>query len=489
MFFTNFVPSLPVVHRPTFVFRDWTHPLLLNSIALGSLFMSQEQKTLKGETLWRLAHTAVATSWNTLIEHQGPHDSCSGVQLILTALLGQVYAMFSTNITLRRTAQIFHSLGFYWARECGMYEDEGVADTPAGFDTTHDAATEEWKKWAARESQLRALLGHYILDSQIAHYTGGPTCQRHASNYLRPPCDNVVFEADTVVEWSSRMRAVPARPTTFAELFNALFTSQFYDDYLRTSVSPLTAAVLLEGLKSFVLECNVAKGRVVGIPDKPQTLSALGNLHLCIMASNQMSPVDRCNARLRWHAVSLDADADSIILCQQMCVDFNIAQNIFGGKHRKSQSFVILKNWVSTSEAKRALLHAIAIWDTLQDLPLGRLHAIHIPASIFSAAIVYCAYCIVGVPVVQIPTVINWQYVMGGAGLDIDAAMRLGEDVQVTQYFTNQLDPSRFRGGETRNLLYDLNSFPRYLKSLSRPWGIAANMAEILEQLIVCCNT
>lgn len=42
MFFTHFIPLFPVLHRPTFVFRDWTHPLLLNAIALGSLYIGQK---------------------------------------------------------------------------------------------------------------------------------------------------------------------------------------------------------------------------------------------------------------------------------------------------------------------------------------------------------------------------------------------------------------------------------------------------------------
>ena len=47
MFFTRFVPSFPVVHAPTFVFKDWTHPLLLNAIALGALFMGKEDYVKK----------------------------------------------------------------------------------------------------------------------------------------------------------------------------------------------------------------------------------------------------------------------------------------------------------------------------------------------------------------------------------------------------------------------------------------------------------
>jgi hypothetical protein len=47
MFFTQFAPNFPVVHRPTFVFKDWTSPLLLNAIALGSLFMSKKDYVAK----------------------------------------------------------------------------------------------------------------------------------------------------------------------------------------------------------------------------------------------------------------------------------------------------------------------------------------------------------------------------------------------------------------------------------------------------------
>lgn len=81
MFWSKFVPAFPVVHQPTFIFKDWTYPLLLNAIALGSLFTGQEDDKIKvenrvdnsrhkkcllvaqqGEILWRLAHTSVATS-------------------------------------------------------------------------------------------------------------------------------------------------------------------------------------------------------------------------------------------------------------------------------------------------------------------------------------------------------------------------------------------------------------------------------------------
>lgn len=117
MFFTNFIPMFPVIHRPTFVFRDCSPLLLLNAIALGSLFLGSSDATAKGEALWKLAHTAVATSWHTMISLKGDYDTCSGVQLVTTALLSQIYAILSSNRTLRMTSQIFHGLGIYTGRD------------------------------------------------------------------------------------------------------------------------------------------------------------------------------------------------------------------------------------------------------------------------------------------------------------------------------------------------------------------------------------
>lgn len=47
MFFSTFVPMLPVIHRPTFVFRECSPPLLLNAIAIGSLYLGTKEATSK----------------------------------------------------------------------------------------------------------------------------------------------------------------------------------------------------------------------------------------------------------------------------------------------------------------------------------------------------------------------------------------------------------------------------------------------------------
>lgn len=95
MFFNKITPMFPVVHQPTFASNAST-PLLLNACALGSLFLGTEDSLAKGEALWHFAHSLISASWSSMINDRGEHDACPGTQLVLSALLGQLYATFSS---------------------------------------------------------------------------------------------------------------------------------------------------------------------------------------------------------------------------------------------------------------------------------------------------------------------------------------------------------------------------------------------------------
>src|SRR5699024_9145835 len=47
MFSVRFIPTFPILHRATFVFRECTHPLLLNAIATGSLYLGPKDSIAK----------------------------------------------------------------------------------------------------------------------------------------------------------------------------------------------------------------------------------------------------------------------------------------------------------------------------------------------------------------------------------------------------------------------------------------------------------
>jgi len=61
MFFVRFIPTFPVLHRATFVFRDNTHPLLLNAIAIGSLYLGPKNAIKKVRSFCTTEFVSVLT--------------------------------------------------------------------------------------------------------------------------------------------------------------------------------------------------------------------------------------------------------------------------------------------------------------------------------------------------------------------------------------------------------------------------------------------
>ncbi|KAI9925552.1 hypothetical protein MW887_005933 [Aspergillus wentii] len=233
-FFNRVSPSFPVLHEPTFSTRETIPPLLLNIVALGSLFVCLPDSVQKGEILWRLGHTAVATSWQTLIGLRGPRDECDGVQVVLTALLGQTYALLSSNTHIRMTALVFHGLGFYWARTCGMYavKDIRADEIPDPVHASESEKETAWKNWSACEVQRRAILGHYILDGLISQASGSPASARHLINSISSTCSDSAFSAKTANEWIVEMKQSVTE--TVQKPLSEIFVALFSDTYTST---------------------------------------------------------------------------------------------------------------------------------------------------------------------------------------------------------------------------------------------------------------
>ncbi|KAK5464639.1 hypothetical protein LTS15_001201 [Exophiala xenobiotica] len=467
MFFVKFIPTFPVLHRATFVFRDCAHPLLLNAIAIGSLYLGPKDAVTKGEALWRLAHTAMATTWQNLITHRGPYDTCEGVQLIITAILGQVYGALSKNRAIRSTSQAFHSLGFVWARRCGMFDSQPY---PLSSVPSHDAddahKEQQWRLWVAREIQQRALLAHYMLDGLIAQMSGVPTSVRHATNQLGLPSSDAAFEASTANEWISHMQSqrLPSSPTapTFRSILRRLFhphppangnepssSSRWLDNIDTTTttnlhLSAFSHKVILEGLQSLISDDDADEITAVGVPTRREIRSALNQVYESITLNATLSSADRLETLLRWHSICLDTVVDTSLLCRNLCSRYDIPQHIWptregGGptppappaqpaqppqqpsqnSHlQTSSSSSPPKNldnlvaWVGTPAARIALLHAMAIQEIVEQLPRGRAHAIHMPSSLFATATVYAVFALAGTPALKIPCSVVWQDVV-----------------------------------------------------------------------------
>ncbi|KAJ5727610.1 hypothetical protein N7493_005430, partial [Penicillium malachiteum] len=490
MFFVRFIPTFPILHRATFVFRECTHALLLNAIAIGSLYLGPSDAVAKGEALWRLAHTAVATSWQSLITHNGPYDACKGVQLMITALLGQIYGALSKNRAIRTTSQVFRPLGFFWARHCGMYDSESYsmenlpsADAPAA-EKQH-----QWRIWAAREIQQRALLAYYVLDGLVAQMSGDSASARHVSNPLSLPSSEAAFNAGSPDEWLAHMRSQKPDQSSFRVVFRSLFPPVGNFRALDYQFSAFALRVVLEGLQSLISDCD-DHDLTVGVPGRSDVRRALAQVHETISMSIHFSAAERLEILLRWHTVCLDTMINSTVLSRHVCSRYNIPQHVSGGCRTARPGFDVIK-WADTEDARRAVLHAIAIQDIIEQLPRGRAHVIHMPSSLFAAATIYFVFSLAGAATVNLPRTIVWQ-----DALLSHSDLHLGHDDirpqsgSETRRFveTDQGISSSPSGGAVRNLLYELNSIQKLFRCLSSQWGIAHDMENIIDDWIQFCH-
>ncbi|KEF60707.1 uncharacterized protein A1O9_02268 [Exophiala aquamarina CBS 119918] len=497
MFFVKFIPTFPVLHRATFVFRDCARTLLLNAIAIGSLYLGPKDAVAKGETLWHLAHTAIATSWQNLITHRGEYDACEGVQLVITAVLGQVYGTLSKNRAIRTTSQAFHSLGFVWARRSGMFDSEpfDLSSVPS-LDAPEAEKERQWRTWVSREIQQRALLAHYMLDGLISQMSGEPTSVRHATNQLRLPSSEAAFEASTANEWISIMRSTSAAETTsFRTILRQLFRPSIEKRWIDTPLSAFSYKVILEGLQSLISDDDTEE-TAVGVPTRSEVRHALNQVYESVTTNSSLSCNDRLETLLRWHSICLDTVIDSSLLCRNLCSRYEITQYIWRNAE-PSKSSMDLVSWVATPAARSALLHAMAIQELVEQLPRGRAHAIHMPSSLFSAATVYSVFTLAGQPVLQIPCTVVWQDVLSsGRQPTSNSYLSLSELSTSSQMLLHETDTLRYihgdvlygSSGTSRNLLYELNSIHKLFRCLYAQWGIAFDMENVVEQWIGICH-
>ncbi|KAH8812444.1 C2H2 type zinc finger domain protein [Xylogone sp. PMI_703] len=509
MFFVRFIPTFPILHRATFIFRDCTQPLLLNAIAIGSLYRGPKDSIAKGEALWRLAYIAVATSWERLITHHGPYDTCNGVQLVLAALLSQIYGALSRNREIRTISQAFHALGFFWARHCGMLDSQPYS--PDNLPSANDPeATKiyKWRVWAAKEIQLRALLGHYIIDGSIGRMFGRPTSVRHAANKLGLPSSDALFEANSADEWLSQMNSEGAsQKHSLTTSFRAIFHTLFNPVDGVTIVTPIEAIpftaislrVILEGLQSFVSDSSDGESiPAVGVPPISEIRRTLVQVHNIISRRQSIYSAEKLELLLRWHGICLDVCIDTSVLCKNVCSRYDIVQKIWGGEqHVASKSELDLVKWASTEDARRALLHAIAIQEMVEQLPRGRAHVIHIPSSLFAAATVYIVLCLSGHTQFNLPNDVEWQEILIPEDEESPALSSIPSDspyAETRRFVSRGMDvPVQERHRDkhkraSRNLLYELNSMQKLFQCLGSQWGISVDMGDVMDKWIGLCH-
>ncbi|KAG0157162.1 Transcription factor [Penicillium digitatum] len=102
---------------------------------------------------------------------------------------------------------------------------------------------------------------------------------------------------------------------------------------------------------------------------------------------------------------------NSTVLSCHVCSRYNIIQHVSGGCGTVSPGSDLVK-WANSEDARRAVLHAVATQEIVEQLPRGHAHVVNMPSSLFAAATIYIVLSLAGVATVNLPRNVVWQDVL-----------------------------------------------------------------------------
>lgn len=129
--------------------------------------------------------------------------------------------------------------------------------------------------------------------------------------------------------------------------------------------------MLLEALQSFIADSDPNDGAILAPPNPSKIGHALSWTYLKIKSCEDISEVERLESLLRWHAVSLEAVIKTPQLSSHICKQWKASQDLWSDHNFREQPYN-LPGLIASPSGRKALLHAVAIQDTVEQLPRGR---------------------------------------------------------------------------------------------------------------------
>jgi hypothetical protein len=408
-----------------------------------------------------------------------------GTPLCQTILLGQMYASMSAKRAVRQTPYAFRGFGVRMAQLSGILSLPPV--DPASYLPPPTATPAEldiaWRKWAARETQLRTVLGHYMLDGQMSDTYQCASALRHLANPLQSVCEDALFNAPTAEAWRLAVlrRSDAAKQSgnrTFAQMYKQLL-SKDPDGLceLDSNLPTMSRVTLLVGMQATIADFK--EGVPYGSPSLIEIGVALDRLYgsLVLASSTRM---ESSGQKLAWHAISLYLEMQLLGLQTKPNLDGPV--------------FTVLQkdlSWTRTPLGNRMLLHANAVRQLAESLPFASMAApqFFVPPFLHVAASVMIAW-IRGnglevstnwesdKPTYDLSSEVDWMG-LGLAGYPDEGQQQLGRQPmgspQARQFIAEGGVP--YLHGQPITL-QDVTVFIMWLRSYGNVWGIALRMAE-----------
>lgn len=294
------------------------------------------------------------------------------------AIIGQTFGMLSGQPQDLSMTESFHGTVIAWARQAGLFK---IRNSLADLDGNTDAYPEmTWRSWAQAEESVRLVLGLYVHDTEFATSFHHKPLLRHVLERLPACCSEELFIAPSAAQWHTLTRRqrgsqpVPSSssPSQLRDLDPLNFASQMH----------LYAS--LAGILASIQEIKASPVSHASVQHFRDVLLAWYNDHHKLVEEPKYRPM---SLMVLWHTA---------FMC--LYADFDLLERAIGrdGILPSEQASSEVRAWVSSSEARRGVLHALLVLKQLETLPVGVEPAIHVPKALFYSAIVTHCYTHLG---------------------------------------------------------------------------------------------
>ncbi|RFU75443.1 early growth response [Trichoderma arundinaceum] len=376
-YFERFHPIFPIVHRATLRPSKTNAVLILSICSIGSLFTGCADALQGGVELFERLNKAILAHWERSLR-QGPEETLSFVQ---AALLGQTFALLSGKAKHLALVDAFHGTVVSWARSSKIFlaQHSNYVRTQTRVQNDdhegNDMLVDRWKEWIRIEEQIRVASGLRIHDAELASiFSHEPLLPKR--KHMTLGSSDALFNAMTAQQWNGSLAKGYNSSGQFQYAFlTAAPQSSYFAIY--TALQNISAGIVEAGTDGLLNASSALRFEDVLLSFFNRYL--LGHQSPPAVSGNLLRGI--C---ILWHMCFLF-----------MFGDLELMERFIGKEGPDGfddEDQVEIVRWAASIDAKRCLAHAVMIKRRVEECSLATEPAIHVPRSMFSAAVYLLTY-------------------------------------------------------------------------------------------------
>ncbi|KIY66799.1 hypothetical protein CYLTODRAFT_423072 [Cylindrobasidium torrendii FP15055 ss-10] len=196
LFFDTFSSQMPIVHRRTW-HMDTAHPILTRAMqACGALLVKNDKAA-------RFLAESVEGVRGMVADEFARSSARQKDDLILAVALLQTISLFHQNAAFRESSSVWHGMLALMIRESDAVQRMRAWTIPDLDDLQSIEAA--WEDWGVHETAKRSLVLAYLHDCSHCVFSSSLPSLQAADVDLVLPCDELLWEAPSAVEWYARL--------------------------------------------------------------------------------------------------------------------------------------------------------------------------------------------------------------------------------------------------------------------------------------------